>query len=107
MATILFDGTTTGIANGDSIEFSAAGVNPGQKQDPFLGLSGEFDGATVTLKWVTPDGDEEPTDTALDIWTAGKLQPLYLNSFSKYLLTISNAGGSTAIKAWAMGVNEV
>lgn len=96
----LFDEAT---ANGDSPEFTAADVNPNQKQDPMLGLAGEFDGALVTLLWKDPNGDFQPTDPAEDIWINGKLQPLYINSFLTYKLRLSDKGDDTSISAWAFG----
>jgi len=96
----LFAGASTNIR---SIEFNANDVNPNQKQDPFLGLVGEFDGAIVKLQWKDPNGDWNDTDADVDLWTEGKLQPLYLNSFLTYSLLISGAGESTSISAWAFG----
>ena len=92
-------------SDGSSLEFNANNVNPNQKQDPFLAIKGEFDGATVTLEYQDPNGDWDATDPVEDIWTVGKLQPLYLNSFGSYRLTITNAGGSTSINAWLLGIN--
>lgn len=99
----LFSAQTT---DGNSAEFSASDVNPNQKADPMLGLVGTFGGALVKLQWKAPDDSWNDTDTALDAWLTGKLQPLYLNSFSKYRLNLSGATGTTSISAWAFGANS-
>lgn len=93
-------------SNTSSAEFSASDVNPNQNQYPFLGLSGEFDGALIYLEWKDPDGNWGNTDSNNDYWTQGGLQPLELNSFSQYRLTISNVGASTSISAWAFGASS-
>lgn len=97
----LFDDQT---ADGVSSFFNANQVNPNQIQYPFLSIKGTFDGATVTLQWRDPDGNWDASDASEDVWTEPKLQPLYLNSYSSYRLSISNAGASTSIKAWGFGV---
>lgn len=100
----LFEAQTT---DASSIEFAAAGVNPNQNSLPILGMSGDFDGATVSLEWQDPLGNWVATDPVNDIWTNVALQTLDINSFNKYRLTISGSGGSTSINAWVFGGLEV
>lgn len=101
MATInLFTNQT---ANGNSVEFTAAGVNPNEMVDPMVGISGDFDGAVIKLQWKNPNNIWNDTDTEEDTWTFGKLQPFYLNPYVTYRLNISNVGASTDVSAWSFG----
>ncbi len=90
-------------SNGNSAEFTAAGVNPNTMVDPMLGISGDFDGAVIKLEWKDPNNDWQDTDSEEDTWTFGKLQPLYLNPYVIYRLNISNVGSSTDVSAWGFG----
>ena len=89
--------------DGNSLEFTIDQVEPMYKQDPFIGITGEFGGATVKLQWNNPDNVWSNTDPVNDIWTDVVQFPVFMNSFSKYRLNISNAGVSTNINAWVFG----
>jgi len=101
MATIqIFNSQTT---DGNSVEFNIDEVNPNQKQDPMMGIGGVFDGAIIKLQWEDPDGNWQDTDVINDMWTDSARFPLFLDSFSKFRLDLSNAGASTSINAWVFG----
>lgn len=93
--------------NGSSEAFAANNVDPTYNDNPFIGISGVFDGAKVTLEWQDGNGDWNATDATNDIWQEGALKCPFINSSVPYRLTVSNAGASTSINAWVYNCNLI
>lgn len=92
----LFNAQTS---NGDSEFFSPSAINPFQKQDPILGISGVWDGAEIDIYWRDAEGNWDKTgDTTI---TEDFRSPIAIDSSATaYKLVLSNAGASTSLSAW-------
>jgi len=96
----------TNAATGSSEPFYANGVPPTYNTNCFVGINGDFDGATVFLQWRDPDGIWSDTDTVNDKATASKLLLPFPNDAVAYRLTITG-GVAPVINAWAFNCKLV
>lgn len=94
----IFTNQTT---NGSSLEFDTSNVDPLNKEACYLGVSGTFDGASIQLEWKGPD--DNWASTGDDPIVSEDLSKIEYGTFTKYRLTLSNAGASTSINAWIYG----